>query len=383
MEQNFTIKNITKNSTNLEVDWSDGKKSKFNYLWLRDNCPTAHDKDSRHRMFNILKVSNKINPKKFAVNNEGKLEIEWSEGDHVSYYDQNWLRENCYTIKNNLEYKSPYQLWDNSLQNDLKSIEIEHDEIMSSDEGLVRWLELLHHTGIAIVKNAPTENNSGFKILNRISHTRETFFKTPFEVINIPKPNNSAYTAHALRNHMDLPWFETPPGYQFLHCLVNSATGGDSSAVDGFAVADYLRKNEKEIFDTLVNVHLKFRDMDYTQESVRSYYAPAISLTKDNDYHDIRFSVATMDALDCHPDLMDKVYKAHHRFGNLLHDDQFQIKFRLGPGDIFSFNNRRLLHGRTEYDPNSGHRHLQGYYMDRDEIIGRLRYLKNSVNSNQ
>ena len=43
MEQNFTIKNITKNSTNLEVDWSDGKKSKFNYLWLRDNCPTAHD----------------------------------------------------------------------------------------------------------------------------------------------------------------------------------------------------------------------------------------------------------------------------------------------------------------------------------------------------
>ena len=115
MEQNFTIKNITKNSTNLEVDWSDGKKSKFNYLWLRDNCPTAHDKDSRHRMFNILKVSNKINPKKFAVNNEGKLEIEWSEGDHISYYDQNWLRENCYTIKNNLEYKSPYQLWDNSL----------------------------------------------------------------------------------------------------------------------------------------------------------------------------------------------------------------------------------------------------------------------------
>ena len=33
MEQNFTIKNITKNSTNLEVDWSDGKKSKFNYFF--------------------------------------------------------------------------------------------------------------------------------------------------------------------------------------------------------------------------------------------------------------------------------------------------------------------------------------------------------------
>ena len=64
---------------------------------------------------------------------------------------------------------------------------------------------ILHYKGIAIVYNAPVEKNSAFPVLNRISHTRETFFKTPFEVVNIPKPNNSAYTAHALQNHMDLP----------------------------------------------------------------------------------------------------------------------------------------------------------------------------------
>ena len=373
-----SISKVEKNSTYLKVIWNDGEESKFNYLWLRDNCPTAHDKDSRHRMFNILKVSEDINPKNYSVKEDGKLEIEWSEGDHTSYYDPNWLRENCYTIKNKQKYVSPYKLWDSSLQKNLKSIQIDHDEIINSDEGLVKWLELLHYTGIAIVKNAPIEKNSALKVLNRISHTRETFFNTPFEVINIPKPNNSAYTAHALRNHMDLPWFENPPGYQFLHCLINSAKGGDSSAVDAFAVADYLRNNEKDTFDILVNTPLKFRDKDYTQEAVRSVYGTAISLTKDGDYNDIRYSIATLDALDCHPDIMDSVYKAHHRFGNLLHDDKFQINFRLEPGDIFSFNNRRLLHGRTEFDPNSGHRHLQGYYMDRDEIIGRLRYLRNS-----
>ena len=371
-----SISKVEKNSTYLKVIWNDGEESKFNYLWLRDNCPTAHDKDSRHRMFNILKVSEDINPKNYSVKEDGKLEIEWSEGDHTSYYDPNWLRENCYTIKNKQKYVSPYKLWDSSLQKNLKSIQIDHDEIINSDEGLVKWLELLHYTGIAIVKNAPIEKNSALKVLNRISHTRETFFNTPFEVINIPKPNNSAYTAHALRNHMDLPWFENPPGYQFLHCLINSAKGGDSSAVDAFAVADYLRNNEKDTFDILVNTPLKFRDKDYTQEAVRSVYGTAISLTKDGDYNDIRYSIATLDALDCHPDIMDSVYKAHHRFGNLLHDDKFQINFRLEPGDIFSFNNRRLLHGRTEFDPNSGHRHLQGYYMDRDEIIGRLKYLK-------
>ena len=370
------ISKVSANGSSLDIFWTDGEKSNFNYLWLRDNCPTAHDKDSRHRMFNILKVSTSIKAKNFKINDDGKLIIEWSEGDHTSYYDPNWLRDNCYTLKNKQQYSSSYKLWNNSLKNDLESVSVEHDEIISSDQGLIKWLEILHYKGIAIVKNTPIEKESAFTVLNRISHTRETFFKTPFEVINIPKPNNSAYSAHALQNHMDLPWFETPPGYQFLHCLINSAKGGDSSAVDGFAVADYLKNNEKEIFETLVNIPLKFRDKDYTQESIRGFHAPGFSLTKDNDYNDIRFSVATMDALDCHPDIMEKVYKAHHRFGNLLHDDRFQIKFRLNPGDIFSFNNRRVLHGRTAFDPNSGHRHLQGYYIDRDEILGRLNYLK-------
>jgi len=372
----INISKISQNSSGLDVEWDDGEKSNFNFMWLRDNCPTTRDKDSRHRMFNLLEVSTNIAPKQFKINAEGKLEIEWNEGNHTSYYDQKWLRENCYTINNKKKYISPYVLWDNSLNSKLSTVQIEHDEIMDSDKGLIKWLKLLHYYGIAIVKNAPIEKKSALPVLNRIGSIRETFFKTPFEVINIPKPNNSAYTAHTLRNHMDLPWFENPPGYQFLHCLINEAEGGNSSAVDAFAVADYLRKNEKEIFETLVKVPLKFRDKDYTQELHRSFYGSAISLTKDGDYNDIRFSVATMDALDCHPDIMDKVYKSHHRFGNLLHDDKFQIKFRLEPGDIFSFNNRRILHGRTAFNPNSGNRHLQGYYMDRDEIIGRLNYLK-------
>jgi gamma-butyrobetaine dioxygenase len=370
------IEKIEKDRSDLKIKWSDGEESKFNYMWLRDNCPTAHDKDSHHRMFNILDISKDLFIKDFKIDEAGSLQVQWSEGDHTSYYDPSWLRKNCYTLKNKSKYVSPYDLWDKDLKSEFNTICIEHDEILETDEGLIKWLELLHYKGIAIVKNTPTEKESAFPVLNRISHTRETFFKTPFEVENITKPNNSAYSAHALRNHMDLPWFENPPGYQFLHCLINEAEGGNSSAVDAFAVADYLRKNEKEIFETLVKVPLKFRDKDYTQKLHRSFYAPAISLTKDGDYNDIRFSVATMDALDCHPDIMDKVYKAHHRFGNLLHDDKFQIKFRLEPGDIFSFNNRRILHGRTAFNPNSGNRHLQGYYMDRDEIIGRLNFLK-------
>ena len=75
-----SISKLEKNSNYLKVIWDDGEESKFNYLWLRDNCPSAHDKDSRHRMFNILNVSTEINPKNYNLNKNGNLEIEWSEG---------------------------------------------------------------------------------------------------------------------------------------------------------------------------------------------------------------------------------------------------------------------------------------------------------------
>jgi gamma-butyrobetaine dioxygenase len=369
------ISKVSKNSSALNVEWSDGEKSNFNFLWLRDNCPTVHDKDSNHRMFNLLETSENIQPSDYKINSDGKLEIKWSEGNHTSYYDPNWLRKNCYTIKQKQRYVSPYKLWNNKLNSDLESVTVEHDKVINTEEGLIQWLNLLHEKGFAIIKNAPTEKKSAFPILNRISHIRQTFFKTPFEVINIPKPNNSAYTAHGLRNHIDLPYFEIPPGYQFLHCLINDAEGGMSHAVDGFFVAEYLKKNDPEVFNTLVRIPVKFIDKDYTQDKKRLFYAPEISLTKDGDYNDIRFSVATMGVMDCVPEDIEKFYKAHHKFGKLLHDDKFVVKFRLKPGDIFCFNNRRVLHGRTEFNPNSGHRHLQGYYIDRDEIIARLNYL--------
>ena len=75
MSENFYIKNVSKNGTSLEVEWNDGVKSQFNYMWLRDNCPTDPDPDSRQRMFNILNVSENNSAKKLNINKEGKLEV--------------------------------------------------------------------------------------------------------------------------------------------------------------------------------------------------------------------------------------------------------------------------------------------------------------------
>ena len=369
----YTVKKIEKKNDHLSISWGDNFKSKYHFLWLRDNCPSAIHPTANMRVFNILTVSKKIFPKKINLN-QNQLDIDWSEGSHKSKFNLQWLRDHCYTEINNKKYNSPYIFWDSNLKKNFSKIKLNHNDIISNDSYLKKWLKLLHSHGFAIIKNGPTKKKSGFRILKRISHHRETFFGTPFEVINIPKPNNTAYTAQALRNHTDLPYFEYAPGYQFLHCLVNNATGGKSSVVDGFAVANYLRKKEKKVYKLLTETYVKFKDTDYTQKAIRVLHSPIITLTKDNDFNDIRFSMAAMGTIDVDPKKMKKFYDAYQFFASLLQNNKFKIDFRLEAGDIFCFNNRRVLHGRTEFDPNSGNRHLQGYYVERDEIIARLNY---------
>ena len=118
----LNITKVEKNKKALKVKWSDGEESTYNYLWLRDNCPTAHDKDSNHRMFNILNDSENLQVKNFKITDKNRLVVEWSEGSHVSHYDTKWLRENCYTLKNKKKYISPSQLWNSTPKDKINSI---------------------------------------------------------------------------------------------------------------------------------------------------------------------------------------------------------------------------------------------------------------------
>ena len=372
----FTIDKVTLNETSVDIIWNDKQLSHFHFLWLRDNCPSSFHPDTRMRKFNILDVSDNIHPTKLFINEGGSLVIRWSENNHESVFLSSWLRSNCYTIKNKQNFISPYKLWDSSMQKNIGDLIINYDDIINSNDNLLNWLEILHSYGVAIIRNSPTKKNSAFKLLNRVSHVRETFFGTPFEVINIPKPNNQAYTADALTSHTDLPYYEYAPGYQFLHCLINDAKGGMSTSVDSFKIANFLKEKNSDIFDLLINTQVKFKDNDYTQDKTRIHYSPIINISENGDFNDVRFNMGATGILDIDPDLMTNFYKAYRKFASLLNSSDYLIKFRLKAGDIFCFNNRRILHGRTKFDANSGHRHLQGYYIDRDEILSRLNFLK-------
>ncbi len=189
-------------------------------------------------------------------------------------------------------------------------------------------------------------------------------------------PNNNAYTAMHVGCHTDLVNWSAPAGYQLLHCLVNRAEGGQSIFVDGFSVAETLRQTDPDTFDLLASRPLPFRFHD-EQSDIR-IRAPLIAADERGNLVGVRFNLSLLDILDLPADTMDGVYQAYHKLAGLMRDPRFELRLRLAPGDLVAFDNHRVLHGRTAFDADSGRRHLQGCYVDRDELRSRLRVLEHA-----
>ena len=72
---------------------------------------------------------------------------------------------------------------------------------------------------------------------------------------------------------------------------------------------------------------------------------------------------------------MKPLYRALGLLAARIKDPANVLAFKLRPGDMMVFNNRRVLHGRQAFDPNTGPRRLQGCYVDLDEWHSRIRVL--------
>ena len=86
MVSEIKILNAEKKERSIKIEWSDGNISDFNFLWLRDNCPSEIHPTARERTFNLLTVSESIYPESFNISEDNSLYIKWSEGDHCSSY---------------------------------------------------------------------------------------------------------------------------------------------------------------------------------------------------------------------------------------------------------------------------------------------------------
>ena len=100
-----------------------------------------------------------------------------------------------------------------------------------------------------------------------------------------------------------------------------------------------------------------------------------ITLDIDGDIEGIRFTDRTLPPQDLPDHLMEKTYQAIKAFWSIVNADDAQVKYPMESGDLHIFDNQRVLHGRTGFDPAQGERHLQQCSVNRDEFHNTLRTL--------
>lgn len=363
------INDITLNDRDLTITWGDDSQSTYHYLWLRDNCATGFHPQTQERVFNLLSVSPDLTALTADISADGQtLEIDWSEDNHHSSFALDWLKVHDYSHSKTPQHEEIS--WDKAYEPQIAT----HDYavIMADNAGLSAWLDDLAKYGLTVIKNLPDTTESTTEVAQRIGHLRESNFGVTFNVKSKPNPNNAAYTADALPLHTDLPNQETPPGYQFLHCLQNESEGGESTYADGFKVAEYLREHEPQAFELLSTVKIPFRFHDDTHDILA--HRPVISVI-DGRIDEIKYNAHLATTFDMPPAVMYDYYVAYRTLMAAFQRPEFMINYRMNGGDMVVFDNRRVLHGRQAFDPNTGARHLHGCYVDRTEFNSKRRVL--------
>ena len=340
-------------------------------VWLRDNCASGFHPQTNERIFDLLAVPDVPSVTECRLD-EQSLHIVWAHDGASSRFDARWLWANRPGLPRQDPADVALRLW---RADDMPEGPSRHsaDEILGDDESLMRWLLAIAQDGLAVVDGIVGDGAASVALAERVGFLRRTNFGLTFEVVQMPEPNNLAYTSMALPLHTDLPNQEMPPGVQFLQCITNEADGGDSVFADGFAIVDALREDDPDAFATLsrVSVPYRFFDRDHDIRIRR----PVITLDPDGRITDLRFNAHIADVIDLDVDVVDRWYRAYRSLMRLTRSPDYRLGYRLESGEMVAFDNRRVLHGRTEFDPSTGRRHLHGCYVDRGEFESRIRVL--------
>ncbi|XP_035216627.1 gamma-butyrobetaine dioxygenase-like isoform X1 [Stegodyphus dumicola] len=372
----------------LKIGFEDNLASDFQYIWLRDNCQCEKciHPVSRQKMLDTVSLNINIKPKSYHLTENGKLKIVWPDGDgeHVSFYDPQWLHKYGKGFElDSYDYVHdslpPMVTWNGET---IKKImpEISYKEVMETEQGLKTWLEMIYKYGLAILKDVPCEKGEVIKVIERVAYIKKTKWGSSFDVLCEPvqnDPNHLAYTGMYLEHHTDMNYLEKSPGLQALHCLKanpssdSDSIGGQSFFVDGFYIAKWLRKEHPASFHVLTSTLVEFKIYSHNMEYCNNQYVLCVSKT--GEMQEVHYNTRTMAPLKGPADAVQPFYEAYQLMGQKMREKESEFAFNLIPGDLVAFNNRRVLHGRTSFDPRRMSRHLEGCYGDIDEIITRYR----------
>jgi gamma-butyrobetaine dioxygenase len=358
----------------VRVTWADGTEGCFHFVWLRDNCaaPGSIDPDSRERIFDILDIPEDVSPLEVGVTEEGALRIRWSDDGHASLYHPGWLRAHCYSLRGAGGDPAEIETWDAGLGDRLPVFawpEVERDPARR-----LSWLGAVRRYGIAVLQDAPTDLEGFKRVARAVGVVRDMNWGMYFEIVAEPQGRYISNKSMPIVPHMDGPTREYAPGLQIFQCVENSAEGGESYWVDGFHVAEALKRDRPDDFDLLARVPWECRNRD--RESDYRWRGPLFETDAAGRVTQIRDTYWLRAPLMADFDEVPRLYRAYRRYAALTRDPANQVERKLQAGDVSVIDNRRVLHARRSFDPASGRRHIRTCYSEREELESSIRMLE-------
>lgn len=359
---------VTLEDNGLTVSLPDGSRAYFNAWWLRDNCRTSFDPETRERTFDIFHHAATPTPAEARLDGDA-LVIRWAGEDHVSRYPLDMLAAYSTGAPRHDPADLPRRPW--FADHYPNVTRVSHPVLLDSADERRRWMEALLIEGIAIVTDMPDTDEALTRTAGLLGTIRPSFFGEYFDVRTHVKPTNLAYTSKALELHTDVPSEELAPGIQYLHCRRNSVEGGRNLFLDGTAVANDLREADPEAFRLLAETEVPFyKEHDGIDMRARQR---VIELDRHGEVSGVTISQHMADIFDLPQRVLDAYYPAFVKFGRMLQQDKYVMRFTLAAGECISFDNHRIVHGRAAYSATSGERYLRGTYTDRGELRGLYR----------
>jgi len=373
--QPSSLKLRIESPTQLVVESADGPSFAVHPIWLRERCRDAASMDliTEQRLQDPSDLDPDLHMTALTEPRPGRLHVRFSDG-HEAEFDASEILSEAALPPGQHDCPDAI-LWTGTLERLPRA----DWQSAPSPKELAEWTEWFLQYGFIIFSGVPSEPRQVLTVANTFGFTRVTNFGELFDVRSTPNASDLAYTSVHLDAHTDNPYRSPVPGVQLLHCLANETSGGLSTLVDGFAVAEALRARDPEAFDILSRTPVRFRYRDPRTELVAS--AAPIEVDAVGRVRSIHFSPRLDFVPLAPPEVLGPYYRARRVFDHMLRAPEFEIRFLLDAGDLVMFDNCRLLHGRTGFDPREGLRHLQGCYIDIDGPRSLYRVLRRRIES--
>ena len=328
-------------------------------LWLRERtqAPDQLEPMTQQRLFDSHAIEDSLTLTQAKPVDANRVSLAFSDG-HEEVYDLTALAGELGDTTS-FPVAEP---WDASL--DQQHVRFDWTRVHQDDAYFKASLSAYLRFGYLILYNVPTDPERILEVGRYFGYIKETNFGRYFEVYSRPSGNDLAYRSVALGPHTDNPYRSPVPGIQLLHCLVNDTTGGLSTLADSLKVLEQLRAETPEGYELLKQTPVRFRFVDAGTELTTQ--RTMIQTDDNGNPTGVHYS-PRLDALPLLSDADTRMFhRARQRLGQLFSDPTYEARFMLNAGELMMFDNSRVVHGRTSYDPNEGHRHLQGCYLDAD-----------------